>query len=833
MVEAKSNDHHAGRTLLILGLLFLAAWLPRALALDEFVTPDERKWLARSANFYLALSEADFDATYQTEHPGVTVMWLGALGWRSKYPEYVTQTPGQIADVQLEEWLAENGRFSPLQLLVALRRWVVLAIALAVVAGFFPLRRLFGELAAALAVLYLAWDPFFVALSRQLHLDGLLASLICLALLTFLAWLYGGGQKRYLIASGVATGLALLTKTPAVFVLPTTGLLLLIEAFRRRRAGQNDLLALFGRYAVWLAIAGALFFLLWPVMWRNAPDVLRTIVEMMTVHGQGHELPNYFRGEVTYDPGLLFYPVAFFFRTTPMTLLGLLAALLWGWRQRWPLDSADRRFSAFGLALFALIFTLGMALGAKKFDRYLLPAFLVLDVVAALGWLGLTSWLGSRLRPNRDQQQAQGQDFARLGSAGVVLLIALFLAHGWLGIRHAPYYLTYYNPLAVAVVGDRDSVSDVMLVGWGDGLDVAAAWLNQQPDATTMRVASWYNDGPLSYFLTTDKRVLPYSDGDFWLADYAVAYSNQWQREIPSREATQYYESLEPVHTVTLNGLTMARIYDQRDVPPPSFTAISTDSAAALGPSFRLVAHQIPNPSVLPGDDAAVTLFLEKIAPVAADYELRLRLVGADGTELWQEVRPPAGVQTSAWPLDEIWQDPYEIAIPPTAERGRYALRLTMRDPATGEIVPIRAEKTDGVPAEVEEYELAQLTVQQPADVPVDAVWPDVEITRLRHPPRLTPGRPFIIEMTAAGATAGAFKVSLRLQDEAGTVVAQQDAELTEEMRFALTLPDDALPGDYALIAVVYDPVTLDPYADVTGEFSVPLSTIPVAAAGN
>jgi hypothetical protein len=38
--------------IVLVALVFLAIWLPRAAGLDRFVTPDERKWLARSANFY-------------------------------------------------------------------------------------------------------------------------------------------------------------------------------------------------------------------------------------------------------------------------------------------------------------------------------------------------------------------------------------------------------------------------------------------------------------------------------------------------------------------------------------------------------------------------------------------------------------------------------------------------------------------------------------------------------------------------------------------------------------------------------------------------------------
>ncbi len=36
------------RDVLIVGVLFLALWLPRTLALDSYVSADERKWLTRS-----------------------------------------------------------------------------------------------------------------------------------------------------------------------------------------------------------------------------------------------------------------------------------------------------------------------------------------------------------------------------------------------------------------------------------------------------------------------------------------------------------------------------------------------------------------------------------------------------------------------------------------------------------------------------------------------------------------------------------------------------------------------------------------------------------------
>ena len=70
-----------GRVVVALFLLLVALALPRGLALDRLVTPDEVTWLTASSNFYLALSHGDFAHTYQLEHPGVTTLWAGTAGF--------------------------------------------------------------------------------------------------------------------------------------------------------------------------------------------------------------------------------------------------------------------------------------------------------------------------------------------------------------------------------------------------------------------------------------------------------------------------------------------------------------------------------------------------------------------------------------------------------------------------------------------------------------------------------------------------------------------------------------------------------------------------------
>ena len=99
-------------TPLVVLLLFLAVWVPRVPALNAFVTPDERLWLFRSANFYQAISRGDFAHTFQREHPGVTVTWAGTLGFSSFYPAMPKKLPGNWLGNELEPWLASIARSS-------------------------------------------------------------------------------------------------------------------------------------------------------------------------------------------------------------------------------------------------------------------------------------------------------------------------------------------------------------------------------------------------------------------------------------------------------------------------------------------------------------------------------------------------------------------------------------------------------------------------------------------------------------------------------------------------------------------------------------------------
>ena len=69
-------------TWLIAVLVGGLAILPRVLGLADFYTVDEAyHWAARTRAFAQAVQAHDWAHTNQTGHPGVTTMWLGALGY--------------------------------------------------------------------------------------------------------------------------------------------------------------------------------------------------------------------------------------------------------------------------------------------------------------------------------------------------------------------------------------------------------------------------------------------------------------------------------------------------------------------------------------------------------------------------------------------------------------------------------------------------------------------------------------------------------------------------------------------------------------------------------
>ena len=560
------------RKLALLAVLGCAIWLPRGVALDRFVTVDEPSWLTFSANFFQAVAQGDFAHTFQIAHPGVTTTWLGTAAFLWSYPGYARDATRQLNWVEEDAGpiLRTHGH-DPVQVLTTARRLIVLSITIILVIAAAVAVRLIGTPSTLVGFLLIASDPFHVALSRLLHVDALLSSLMLLSLLAFLTYLYKGGRRLDLVISGVAAGLAWLTKAPAIFLVFFVVALLLVDLTQRwrerRQLDANDYRAAAWPLLLWGGTGLLVFVLLWPAMWVHPLSSLGTIAhEALGMSRSGHlEAPLFFNGKIVRgDPGIFFYPITYLWRTTPVVLIGLALAVV-SFTLPGPHWTESHRRMVAVLVLFVVFFTIMMTLGAKKFDRYLLPGYAPLDLVAAMGWLAAGSWLktGGWLK------RSWGS-LAR--AAGAAIPVLAVVGQAGAALPAFPYYLSYYNPL----VGGTTKAPAVMMIGWGEGLDQAARYLNAMPDAERLRVSTWFWNGTFSYFFKGESvpgRFTPDSVGVHqWLSsDYCVLYINQRQRGRLPRELLAYTDRLKPAMIVRIQGLEYVRIYDLREAPVPSY----------------------------------------------------------------------------------------------------------------------------------------------------------------------------------------------------------------------------------------------------------------------
>ena len=196
----------------------LAALLPRALDLGAFLNADEAMfWMQRSDTFLRAIRAGDWAATAISTHPGVTTMWLGSAGII-------------LRDTLYESGVVRGGGFATFLALTRLP--LALAHTAAIVMGYGLLRRLLSPAAAFLAALLWAADPFVIGYSRMLHVDGLAGTFATPSLLAACLYWHHQARWRWLLLSGVCAGLAILSKSPALALLPVVGLLALAAAWR-------------------------------------------------------------------------------------------------------------------------------------------------------------------------------------------------------------------------------------------------------------------------------------------------------------------------------------------------------------------------------------------------------------------------------------------------------------------------------------------------------------------------------------------------------------------------------------------------------------------------
>jgi hypothetical protein len=393
-------------------------------------------------------------------------------------------------------------------------------------------------------------------------------------------------------------------------------------------------------------------------------------------------------GHFVQDPGPFFYPVAFALKATPWLLLGLCLSLYSVVSSRvlsTPLLLRNTHHAirpTLPLWLFALTYLLFMTLASKKSVRYLLPAFPTFYLLAGLALYQFSRSVKLRISEWRmadGEWRIRNSLVSRFTFHVSRLTPLLFLPIFLFTLFYHPYYFTYNNPLLLGWLW----APRTLLVGWGEGLDEAGRYLNQQPPGV---VAAWYEWlFPLYY----QGQVQPPSADNLLTADHTVLYLNQIQRNLPDPNLITYFQRRPPEYTVRLSGIDYAWVYPGpviglRPDPTPQYPL-----GGDFGGEVRLLGYNLSQPQ-LSGQPLIVTLYWRVLATPPADRFVYLRLIDAQG-HIWARADSPPVM--GFWPAtrlqpDMLIEDAQEVPIPPGTPPGSYRLEVGWYDPASGQTLP-------------------------------------------------------------------------------------------------------------------------------------------------
>ena len=422
---------------------------------DNFNT-DVWRWKARTYDFGNGVFQGDFKKTIQVYHPGVSLMWVGSAGVKfyNLQKDLVKKETGE----------AELTSIFGLDFFQKL--FIVLVTGFTIASIFYSLRLLFGVTYATISIALISLEPFFVALSRVIHLEGLMSIFLLAAFVWFYFYLENKFKTRYLVLAAFFSALALLTKSSAFFIVLFTILMAFtFNTFSRKAFTQV------GKY---LLLVVLFFFILWPGMWVAPGEALKaytTGIFTVGVEG-GHE--QFYFGKFTLDPGPTFYPIVFVFRSSVYVLIGLIGYLITFRKIK---DQKLKVFTLYAL-LFTLIYAVEVTIPSKKLDRYLLPSIISSCLVGAAFYSTLLEKL-SKSRVNRK----------------VIFSFLLFAPSVLTAVILHPDYLSYYNPL----VGGLRKGINVIEPKWMIGVPEIVEYFQEKLDSG--EVQPFYEGQSLSKLL--------------------------------------------------------------------------------------------------------------------------------------------------------------------------------------------------------------------------------------------------------------------------------------------------------------------------------------------
>jgi len=529
---------------------------------------DETIWLMRSANFYYALGQKDTVHTNQRNTPGVISMWAGTIGFLIEFPEYRGHGQGYFSKFSLFDDFLREHHIDPLDIVEKARMVLIAILAVVLGFGYWFVRKMVGVVPALIGFLLIFLDPWFLALSRINHLDAPQAVFQFVSIMALCKYLFFGRRRSFLFISGLMGGLAFLARLPALLTIPAIFLIagfdFILNVVRNGVYNRKSIfpwvMTTTRILIVWLFFFILAILLFWPFAVTHPIQVFQLMIYHPErfiadepVFSASHQISN----DLLSFTWMFRYINNFLWNTTPVIIAGMIMALIAFLYKLGDLRSPKVRNLIYSIVVFSAVYTIAMTLPTKWSPRYYLPVHLFADFISGLGWVvGLKiiaeKWLKTR---------------AQIATS--LILFVVFSFHIIDIAPSYPYYFPYFNPL----MGGSERAVQSQFIGRGEGLDLAAAYLNSKPDSSDLNVMAWYGYGPFSFFFNGTTKHLPvaatwdYIDTQrlFDEIDYLVTYSNQWARHEPEG-LFLLIEGIAPEHSIWINEIEYARIYKVSDI---------------------------------------------------------------------------------------------------------------------------------------------------------------------------------------------------------------------------------------------------------------------------
>jgi hypothetical protein len=284
-------------------------------------------------------------------------------------------------------------------------------------------------------------------------------------------------------------------------------------------------------------------------------------------------------------------------------------------------------------------------------------------------------------------------------------------------------------------------------------------------------------------------------------------------------------QTLQPVRPLEIQGqhFSLQRLEIGRPTRPATLAELQPQYLAeTTWAPLRLLGYNLDRSEAAPGEPFLLTLFWQAEESPAEAYSVQLALLSPEGESVLSRRLPPVRTNfpTNEWQAGDVWRGQHLLRLPAALESGRYHWRL---DLCRGEesCEPLGDPLDLGtlvIAAPVRRFNVPPLAFPVAAEVGELATLAGADLM----PEALTAGGTLDVTLVwrAQQETNTSYHVFLHLLGPQGTAIAQSDGEpaawtrpttgwvvgeviLDERL---LVVPAELLPGDYALVAGLYEP---------------------------